>query len=226
MATDTKSNVVASGVQELIDRLRDEGVAHGQTEAERMIAEARVKSMEILDQARSEADSTLAAARAEAHSIVENGKEALRLASRDMVLQLREACNEQFRTQLKQLVRHKLSDPKLVEQMILQIAAKARPEDSSQQVKVLLPQGSVSKEELNKEVANPQPGSLAAFVLGLSADILRDGLSFDLSDDPSPGVRVQIVEDDVQLDLTDETITAVLMQFLVPRFRAVLKKDS
>jgi V/A-type H+-transporting ATPase subunit E len=206
--------------------LRDEGVAHGQTESERMIAEARVKSMEILDKARSESESMLAAARAEATSIVENGKQALRMASRDTVLQLREACNQQFRSQLKQLVRHKLSDPKLLEQMIVQIAAKARPDDSAQQVKVLLPQGSVSQEELKKEIANPQPGSLSAFVLGLTADILRDGLTFELSDEPSPGVRVQIVEDDVQLDLTDETITAVLMQYLVPRFQAVLKKDS
>jgi V/A-type H+/Na+-transporting ATPase subunit E len=226
MATDTKSNVVASGVQELIDRLRDEGVAHGQGEAERMIADARVKSMEILDQARSESERLLAEARAEAHSILENGKEALRLASRDVVLRVREGCNEQFRTQLKRLVQHKLNDPKLLEQMILQIAAKARPEESNKQTRILLPEGSASEEELAREVANPEPGSLAAFVLGLTADLLRDGLSFGVSDDPSPGVRVQIVEDDVQLELTDETITAVLMQYLAPRFRAVLNKDS
>jgi V/A-type H+-transporting ATPase subunit E len=210
MATTTKSNIEASGVQELINRLRDEGVASGQTEAERLLAEARVRSMEMLDQA---------------DSIVNNGKEALRLASRDVVLRVHEACNDEFRNRLKRMVQFKLADHKLLEQVILEIASKMRPE-SSQATQLLLSPASVSEEALKKEVSHVQPGSLAAFVLGLSADILREGLTFGVSDDPSPSVRVKLVEDDVQFELTDETITTVLMQYLVPRYRAVLKKDN
>ena len=216
MATKTLSPVEASGVQELIDRLRDEGVASGQTEAERLLAEARVKSMELLDKAKAEADNLLAKARSEAESIVGNGKEALRVASRDVVLRIREVCQEEFRDRLKRLVRFKLSDPKILEQVILEIAAKARPQDSTKQVRLLLPATSATQEELTKEVAQVQPGSLAAFVLGLTADILREGLSFGVAADARPGIRIQIVEDDVQLELTDETITAMLMQYLVP----------
>lgn len=223
MATDTKSNAEASGVQELIDRLRKEGVASGQTEAEQMLAEARVKSMEMLDAARSEAESILSKARAEAQSISENGKEALRLASRDVMLRLHEACNEEFHDRLKRMVKYKLEDPKLLEQVILEIAGKARPSDSAKDVRVILPSALVSEEDIAKEVKDVQPGSLAAFVLGLTSDVLREGLTFEVSDEPSPGVKVQIVDDDVRLELTDETITALLLQYLVPRYRAVLK---
>jgi len=225
MATATKSNIETSGVQELINRLRDEGVASGQTEAERLLADARVRSMEMLDQAKSEAESIVAKARAEAESIVNNGKESLRLASRDVVLRVREACDAEFRGRLKRMVQFKLADQKLLEKAILEIAASVRPE-SGQESRLLLSSSSTSEEELKKEVSNVQPGSLTAFVLGLSSDILREGLSFGVSDDPSPSVRVQIVNDDVQFELTDETITAVLMQYLVPRYRAVLKKDN
>jgi V/A-type H+-transporting ATPase subunit E len=63
-------------------------------------------------------------------------------------------------------------------------------------------------------------------VLGLTADVLRDGLTFGVSDDPSPGIRIQIIEDDVQLELTDETLTTLLLQYLAPRYRAVLEKDE
>lgn len=225
MATTTKSNIEASGVQDLINRLRDEGVASGQSEAERLLADARVRSMEMLDQAKAESESIVAKARAEAESIINNGKEALRLASRDVVLRVREACDAEFRDRLKRLVQFQLADPALLEKVILEIAAKVRPE-SGQKAQVLLSSASVSEEDLKKEVAHVQPGSLAAFVLGLSADILREGLNFGVSDDPSPSVRVQIVNDDVQFELTDETITTVLMQYLVPRYRAMLKKDS
>lgn len=226
MATDTKQPLQTSGVQELIDRLRHEGVASGQSEADRLLGDARVKSMEMLDQAKREAESVLERARKEAAAIIENGNQALRLASRDVVLRVREACYEEFKTRLNRLVKHRLSDPALLEKMILEIAGQAREEIAGKTVKILLPNTAITEEELAAEVKNVQPGSLAAFVLGLTADVLRDGLSFEVSDDPSPGVHLQIVQDDVQLELTDETITTVLLQYLVPRYRAIMKKDS
>jgi V/A-type H+/Na+-transporting ATPase subunit E len=227
MATETKSNLQTSGVQTLIDRLRDEGVASGQTEAERLVGEARVEAMKILDQAQADAEAILAKARTEAAAVVENGNEALRLASRDVVLKVREACYEEFKNRLNRLIKHKLSDQRLLEQMILELATDARPGHEKTQTRLLLPQAHITDADLQKELADVQPGSLAAFVLGLTADVLREGLSFGISDDPtSTGVTIQIVEDDVQLELSDETITTVLLQYLVPRYRAVMKKDN
>lgn len=226
MANDMTSNLQTSGVQELIDRLRDEGVASGHSEAEKIVAEARVKAMEILDKAKAEAHQTLTKARAEAKSIEEDGKAGLELACRDVVLKVREACYEEFKNRLNRLVRHKLDDPKLLEQMILELAADVRPKEEGKQIRLLLPNTHVSEEELQKEVANPQPGSLAAFVLGLTADILREGLSFSVSNDSHSGIKLQIVNDDVQLELSDQTITTVLLEYLVPRYRALLKKDA
>ena len=208
----------------MIDRLRDEGVAKGQSEAEALITESRKQSMTILDNARREAEEILAKARAEAESIVENGNEGLRLASRDVMLKLRESFHKEFESKVRQLVAFTLKDPKFLEQLILEVARRAMPQDESKRLKVLLPESDVSEEELAAEVSDVREGSLAAFVLGLASDVLREGLSFGVSDDPSPGVRVQIVEDDVQLELTEETITALLLQYLAPRFRAGLDK--
>ncbi|HAC92511.1 MAG TPA: hypothetical protein DCF63_18060, partial [Planctomycetaceae bacterium] len=148
MATTNHSNLQTSGVQDLINRLRDEGVASGQSEAERLLAEARVRSMEMLDQAKSEAESIVNKARLEAESISNNGKEALRLASRDCVLRIREACDDEFRNRLKRMVQHKLSDPKVLEKVILEIAAKVRPDSSQGRVQLLLSPASISAEAL------------------------------------------------------------------------------
>jgi V/A-type H+/Na+-transporting ATPase subunit E len=223
MSTGT-SNLQSSGVQELIDRLRHEGVSSGQSEAERLQAEARVKAMEILDKAKSEAEQILANARAEAKSIEHNGKEALRLASRDVILRVREAFYEEFKSRLNRLVKHKLSDPKLLEKMILELAAQNRP-SGNQQLQILLPSAQISESDLKKEVAHVAPGSLASFVLGLTADVLREGLSFAVTNDLDAGVKIQIVEDDVQIELSDKTITIVLLEYLVPRYRAIMQQD-
>lgn len=223
MANDTQQS---SGVQELIDRLHEKGVAQGQSEAEALVTEARKESMAILDTARKEADQMLAEARAEAKKIVDDGKEALRLASRDVTLRLHEAFHGEFEQQVRQLVGHTLEDRTFLEQLILEVARRSMPEDTQKELKLLLPAGEVSEDQLSEETAEVPEGSLAQFVRGLAADVIREGLAFGVSDDPGAGVRVQIIEDDVQVELTDETVAALLLQYLAPRFRAILEKGA
>ncbi|MDP1562135.1 MAG: hypothetical protein Q8M16_12210 [Pirellulaceae bacterium] len=225
MPSPTTANPSAQGVQELLDKLRDEGVAAGQTQAERLIADARVQAMEILDQAKSEAAKLLSNARSQAAEFEASGKAALRMASRDVILSVREACHDEFRNRLRQFVKHRLSDQKLLEQMILELAAKTRPSDAAGKLLLQLPSTHVSSEELQKEVRDVKPGSLAAFVLGLTADVLREGLTFGVSDEDGEGVRIKLLDDDVQLELTDHTITSVLMRYLAPRYRAVMQQE-
>lgn len=219
-------NKQSSGVQELINKLHQEGVASGESQAERLVGNARKQSMQILDDARAEANQIIAEAKKEREKIIENGNAAPRLASRDVLLRVREACYEEFKNRLKRLVGFTLKDRKFLEELILEVSRKAKPDDTKKHMRVLLPSGVATKEEIAREVANVQPGSMAAFVLGLTADVLRDGLTFGVSDDPSPGIKLQIVEDDVQLELTDETLTTLLLQYLVPRYRAIMEKDE
>ncbi len=217
-------NMQSSGVQELINKLHQKGVAMGESQAEQIISNARKESIQIVDDARAEADRIIAEARLEREKFVQNGNAALRLASRDVLLRVREACFEEFKNRLKRLVGFTLQDRRFLEELILEIARKTIPADAEKQARILLPAGVATKEEIAEEVADVQPGSLAAFLLGLTADVLRDGLTFDVSDDPSPGVKIQIVEDDIQLELTDETLSTLLLQYLSPRYRAILEK--
>lgn len=225
MTPDTTPSTSAHGVQALLDKLRRDGVEAGQAEAEQLVAAARVQAMEILDQAQSQAASLLTAARQEAEQYEAHGREALRIASRDVILKIREACHDEFRNRLSRFVAHRLADPKLLEQMILVLTARCRPTDEHQSWQVLLPQGQISAEELKREVQDAQPGTLAAFVLGLTGDLLREGLTFAVSSEPGPGVRIKLLEDDVQLELTERTITSVLMEYLAPRYRAIMEQD-
>jgi V/A-type H+-transporting ATPase subunit E len=226
MNDETTPPTSVHGVQALLDKLRQDGVEAGQTEAEQLVAAARVQAMEILDQAQAQAAEILVAARQAAAQYEANGREALRLASRDVVLTVREACHEEFRNRLSRFVAHRLADQKLLEQMILELTARSRPSDDRQRWQVLLPQTHATAEELRREVREVQPGSLTAFVLGLTGDLLREGLTFAVSPDPGAGVRIKLLDDDVQLELTEHTITSVLMQYLAPRYRAVMEQDG
>ena len=223
MATETKDS---SGVQELIDRLRTEGVTKGEGEAEALIKQARKQSMEILDQARKEAEEITAKAREEGKRVRESGEEALRLASRDAILKLKEAFHQEFENRVRQLVSYRLKDQTFMERLILEIAGRSVPKDDGQPMELLLPSDEVTPEDLEGGPGDVKEGTLSHFVLGLAGDVLREGVTFGVSDDADTGVKVRLLEEDVEIELTDETITDLLMQFMLPRFRAILEQGA
>ena len=53
----------SSGVQELIDHLREKGVEEGKEQADQLVADARRRATEMLDKARREAEEILQHAR-------------------------------------------------------------------------------------------------------------------------------------------------------------------
>ena len=78
----------ASGVQELISRIRDDGVQAGKEEAERLVVQARREAARLLADAQAQADEMRQKASAEIESVKHAALEALKLAARDSELQL------------------------------------------------------------------------------------------------------------------------------------------
>src|SRR6056297_1959165 len=100
----SEESTETSGVQRLIDRLHQEGVQKGQSEAELVLSEARSEARKIVDQARREADEMVREARVEADRTVRSGEEAVHLAGRDAILRLSEELRADFVRKLKKLI--------------------------------------------------------------------------------------------------------------------------
>ncbi len=204
----------SSGVQKLIDRLHDQGVAKGQEEADALLTSARHQAMTTLDEAKRKADEILSAAREEAERTKRSGEEAVRLAGRDAILELTEALREDFFRKLHYLVQHQLEDASFLKEMIMEISRKAVSREDDQVHLVFL--GDTSSEGY-------EGGSLDDFARGLAADAIRDGLTYSTSDSETPGVRVQFVGDQLEVDLTADSLTELLIEHLSPKFREILQ---
>lgn len=222
--TNDKPQVV--GVQELIDRIRSEGVAKGRNEGETLIAAAREEAVKILDAARKEGEQVCSAARAEAEHLQRNAEDALRLATRDAVLALNEAIRNDFIAKVRRMVSHTMQDRAFLERLILEVARRAMPEDAGKSIELLLPNDIVTYDELKKNPQDLAQNSLSRFVLELSGDILREGLTFVPAEDDRPGLRVRLKDQDVEIDLTDEAVADLLMEHLAPRFRALMERPQ
>jgi len=59
-------------------------------------------------------------------------------------------------------------------------------------------------------------------ILSLSSDMLREGVELIPSSSIEGGVKVRLVGEQLEIDLTDKAITRMLADHLLPRFQAIL----
>ncbi len=216
----------AAGVEALLDRLQAEGVRTGEAAAARLIADAEARARTIRETAEREADAMIEAARKEAANLERGGKEALKVAMRDTVLDLKQALANRFKGDLARLVSKHLQDEDLLRQLIIEVAGKtARDADlaDADKVEVLLPADVVGLDELRRDPTALRDGKLGHFVLGSAAELLREGVTLGRTPDGSVGIQVRLEDQDIVLDLTDQAVAEVILQHLQPRFRALLE---
>lgn len=212
---------LSSGVQDLVDRLREKGIEEGQRRAEEISGNAKKEAHEIIHAAKQEAEQIVNQARREKEQLEKSGRDAMNLAARDAILELKETLSHQFSEQVHGLVSHHLQDEALLQRMILEIAGKARPSEATGKMELLLPEDVVGLKELRLHPENVQEGTLSHFVLSVSAELLRDGVTIDTHD--GDGIRIRLVEEEIEIDLSTQAITNLFLEHLLPRFRALLE---
>jgi V/A-type H+-transporting ATPase subunit E len=222
----TDDKKLSSGVDELIAKLRDEGVSAGRAEADSIVGDARARAQKILDKANADARERIEAARKESDAYRAAGEAALKTAMRDTVLDMKTALMERFSSDLKRLVSHQMQDPEVLKQMILEVAGRTRADGEvgdADELEVILPEEVVGLEELRVNPEELRKGRMTKFVLGLTGEMLREGVAFSGSQDIAAGIQIQLKDKDITLDLTEKAVAALLLQHLQPRFRAILE---
>ena len=213
---------ITSGVDDLIQRLREEGVATGKTEADEIVENARREAEQRLETARQQAEQIVQKARDEASHTKRAGEEAVQLAVRDAMLSLKADVARQFADRIRHLVSHELRNGDFLKQLILEVAGRAAP-SADRTAQILLPNESIGTEELRRNPEEAEEGTLSHYVVTIMKDMLREGMDVGVRDDESPGIRIALKDDDIEIDLTDRSIATLLLRHLTPRFRAMME---
>ena len=214
----------SSGVEALIQRLRDQGVEAGKTARDEIVAKAEKEATRIVKEAREKADKLIEDARSEAASIRSAGEDALRIAGRDSVLRMRETVTTYFEDRVKRLASTELEDPEFIRKLIIEVAKKVHDEaavDEAENIEVLLPKEVVGIKEL-RENPDQLEGKLSQYAKAIASATWRDGVVVKTMETGGRGIRVRLLDDDLDIDLTDEAIAELLLKHLQPRFRALL----
>lgn len=213
---------VSVGVQELIEKLRSQGVNSGRDEADKIIIDAQIKATELIADAEKRASAIVGKAREEADFITRAGKEALQLAERNAILELKDFLLEKFSEQIRAVVSHSMGGDKLLEEMILEVAGQNSLR-GEQNVEVILPRKVIGVDELRDNPELLKAGGLLEFAMKRASDMLQDGVTFTVGKANQSGIAFRLKDKDIEVELTDEAVSAVLLKHLQPRFRALLE---
>src|ERR1700731_4137179 len=111
----------SAGVEMLIARLRDEGIAQGRSQAQALVTAAKQQAADIVAAARREAEAIAVKATEEAKKLKAVGEDAIRLAMRDTMLSLEADLINEFQNKCKGLVKGVLQEPAFLQRLILEV---------------------------------------------------------------------------------------------------------
>ena len=106
---------------------------------------------------------------------------------------------------------------------IIEVAGKSAP-PADQSLELMLPTAVIRDEDLRAQIESGNEDALTHFVRQLTGDAIREGITLGTTRQGAHGLRIQVLDENVQIELTDETICEVLSQHLLPRFRAIMRQ--
>lgn len=218
------SNQQSSGVQALIQQLKQKGVEAGKKEAEAIEEEAHRRAAQIVAQAKAEAEEIQKQSRAHMEAERKAAEAALQSAYRDTVLRLVSALTTHFEDQVRRLVSRELREKEVIRKLILEVAGQATPRNlGAEPAEILLPTELVGVDALRAKPEEVREGTLTHFVMEMSGEMLREGIELKPMGEGTPGIRIRLVGQDLEIDLTERAVADLLLKHLLPRYRAVLE---
>ena len=219
---------VASGVRELIARLRDDGVKAGREKAEQVLQEAREEAAKIVAKAKAEADEMLGRAQAQIEMDRKACMGSLRTAIRDTELKMEAELKADFAAHVRRLVSIEMGDREFIRQCILAVSGMATGHMvcEGQPVEVLLPKDLFETDEFGSRLTPDGKQRMHHLVLGISGDMLREGVELKPSRNLERGIRVRLAGEDLEIDLSDQALGDLLLENLLPRYQAIVRGEE
>ncbi len=217
--TEQEKNKSGSGVQNLVDRIRDQGVLAATEKANKILRDAEAKSAKMLADAKLEVDRMRESSRIEIESNNVAALEALKLSARDSMLQLKAKVSSEFEVFVQRLVTSATRDEQFIKAIVLVLASHVEKElIGDKEIQILI------SESILTGLPNEKLGERAKqTILTLSSEMLREGVELIPSSDIEGGAYVRLVKEKLEIDLSDKAISRLLYQRMIPRFQAILE---
>lgn len=216
--TEQEQIKTGAGVQNLVDRIRDQGILAANEKASKILRDAEAKSAKMLADAKQEVEHLRETTRIEIEANHAAALEALKLSARDAMLQLKAKVSSEFEVFVQRLVTSATRDEQFIKTIVLVLAGHVQEELIGDKEIQILISDLILTGKPNETLGERGKQT----ILELSSEMLREGVELIPSSDIEGGANVRLVKDKLEIDLSDKAISKLLYQRMMPRFQAIL----
>ena len=225
--TTTTAPTATNGVQELIDRIRGQGVQAAREESDRILeSEARKEAAATKAKADADAKAMIESARAQVATEKAAAAEAIKNAARDSILELRNDVRKAFEVHVRRLVSQQAEDAGFVRSLVLVLAGEAAEKHITDKDAVIFVSSAIGGEKGTEATTEGVQKKVNNAVLGAMGVMLREGIQLLIDDGIKGGARVKLSGENLEIDMTDEALSRLLLKNLLPRYRAIVQKEK
>ena len=195
-------------LQELTDKLYNEGLSKGKQEGEEILAKAKGQAEEIVAKAKAEAAAIVAAANKDAEDLKTKVQGDLKMAAAQSVAATKKDIETLVVTKMTETeVKKALSSADFVKEVILAVAKGFTTEDAAD-LELVLP------ESLKKE--------LEPFVTSELGKVLKGGVEASFTKKIAGGFTIGPKDGGYFISFTEETFNALISEYLRPATKKIL----
>ena len=195
-------------LQELTDKLYNEGLSKGKQEGEEILAKAKAQAEEIIAKAQAEAAQIVAAAQKQSDEIKTKTASDVKMAANQSIAATRKDIETLIVGKMTdEAVKKALSTPDFIKEIIKAVAEKFTT-DGPVELALILP------ENLQKD--------LEPFVTKELATILKAGVEASFSKKVSGGFKIGPKEGSYFISFTEETFNQLISEYLRPTTKKLL----
>ena len=198
-------------LQELIDKIKRDGVASAETAAQKIISDAEAKAATIVKEAEEKADGILKSAKAETERMEKASEDAITQAGRNLIISFRDGINKEL-SALVTAETEKALDKDVLKKLVPEtVKAWAENPDASD-ISVLL-----------------SPKDLKALDAGLRTALkaqISKGLEIKADATLSSGFRIGMKNGSAFYDFSADEVAALFSAYLNPRTAQLMKNAA
>ncbi|MBQ6056831.1 MAG: V-type ATP synthase subunit E [Treponema sp.] len=198
-------------VEELIDRIKRDGVAAAENSASKTISEAQKEAEKIISNAKAEADKIIKQAKDETERLQKSGEDAIKQAGRNLLIAFRDSIQKELSTLVNGEVSSVYSKDMLVK-LVPEVIKEWVKNTSAEDVSVLLNE---------KDLKQVEDGLKAA----LKAEISK-GLTLGVDNSVAAGFRIGVKDGAAFYDYSADSVAELFSSYLNPRIAKLMKEAS
>ncbi|MDR0661169.1 MAG: hypothetical protein LBG19_10315 [Prevotellaceae bacterium] len=197
-------------LQELTDKLYNEGLSKGQQDADNLLAKTREEVKKMLDNAKEEAKQIINKANKDAEDVKKNADAEIRLAGRQMVEQVKRSIEETLMTKaITEPTKTAFNDTDFIKEVIKTAIGQFSPDsENSIGLAVLLPED--KKKDLND------------FTADKIQKLLKNGVDIQYSKTVKEGFRIGLKDKGYYISFTGNDFENLFKEYLRPTVQELL----